>query len=60
MYQLENLTSFESVAIWAVFGIAIIGLLYALVLRNQIMREDKGTEKCRKCGMQFVKALILI
>ena len=48
MYQLENLTSFESIAIWAVFGIAIIGLLYALVLRNQIMREDKGTEKMQE------------
>ncbi len=48
MYQLENLTSFESIAIWAVFGVAILGLLYALILRNQIMREDKGTEKMQE------------
>jgi K(+)-stimulated pyrophosphate-energized sodium pump len=45
---MEGLTSLEQIAIWAVFGIAIIGLLYALLLRNQIMREDKGTEKMQE------------
>lgn len=39
-----GLTLFETVAIWGVLAIAIIGLLYALFLRTQIMREDKGTE----------------
>jgi K(+)-stimulated pyrophosphate-energized sodium pump len=29
--------------IWVVFGIAIIGLLYAIFLRRQILVEDKGT-----------------
>ena len=48
MYAMQGLTSFEQVAIWAVFGIAIIGLLYALFLRNQIMREDKGTAKMQE------------
>ncbi len=48
MYAMQGLTSFEQVAIWAVFGIAIVGLLYALFLRNQIMREDKGTAKMQE------------
>ncbi len=43
-----GLSTFETVAIWGVFGIAIIGLLYAMFLRNQIMREDKGTERMQE------------
>jgi len=45
MYYMQGLTPLEAVAIWAVFGIAIIGLLYAVFLRSQIMREDTGTPK---------------
>jgi K(+)-stimulated pyrophosphate-energized sodium pump len=48
MYAMEGLTSLEIVAIWSVFGVAIVGLLYAVVLRNQIMREDKGTPKMQE------------
>jgi K(+)-stimulated pyrophosphate-energized sodium pump len=48
MYYMQGLTSLEAVAIWVVFGIAIIGLLYAIFLRNQILREDKGTEKMQE------------
>ncbi len=40
-----ELTTFETFAIWSVLGIAIIGLVYALFLRIQIMREDTGTEQ---------------
>jgi K(+)-stimulated pyrophosphate-energized sodium pump len=36
-------TSFEIMAIWSVLFIAILGLGYALLLRSQIMRKDKGT-----------------
>jgi K(+)-stimulated pyrophosphate-energized sodium pump len=43
-----GLTPLESAAIWTVFGIAIIGLLYAVFLRSQILREDKGTEKMQE------------
>ena len=43
-----GLTSLETIAIWAVFGIAIVGLLYAVLLRSQILREDKGTEKMQE------------
>ena len=40
-----NLTAFETVAIWAVLAISIIGLLYAFYLRNQILKEDMGSPK---------------
>ncbi|MBN2198764.1 MAG: sodium-translocating pyrophosphatase [Candidatus Aminicenantes bacterium] len=38
-------TLFETIALWAILGIAVLGLAYALFLRRQVMREDKGTEK---------------
>jgi K(+)-stimulated pyrophosphate-energized sodium pump len=40
-----GLTTFEQVAIWSVLGVAILGLLYAVFLRSQILKEDKGTPK---------------
>jgi len=43
-----GLTQLETVAIWAVFGVAWLGLGYAVFLRAQIMREDKGTEKMQE------------
>jgi K(+)-stimulated pyrophosphate-energized sodium pump len=45
MYGLSN---FEQIAILVVLGIAILGLLYAIFLRSQILKEDKGTEKMLK------------
>src|SRR5215510_14659267 len=43
-----GLTPLETVAIWAVFGVAWLGLAYAVFLRSQIQREDKGTEKMQE------------
>jgi K(+)-stimulated pyrophosphate-energized sodium pump len=43
-----NLTSFEVLAMWAVLGIALLGLLYAIYLRREILAEDKGTEKMQE------------
>ncbi|MFZ5857597.1 MAG: sodium-translocating pyrophosphatase [Chloroflexota bacterium] len=43
-----GLNTFEIVAIWAVFGVAILGLAYAVFLRSQILREDKGTAKMQE------------
>lgn len=40
-----GLNSFEQLAIWSVLGIAILGLLYAIFLRNQVLREDRGSAK---------------
>jgi K(+)-stimulated pyrophosphate-energized sodium pump len=38
-------TPFETIALWTVLGIAVLGLAYALFLRRQIMSEDKGTPR---------------
>ncbi|MFA6142809.1 MAG: sodium-translocating pyrophosphatase [Candidatus Omnitrophota bacterium] len=43
--MLMGLSFFEQIAIWSVLGIALLGLLYALFLRKQILREDKGDAK---------------
>ena len=43
-----GLNLFEQIAIWSVLGVAILGLLYAVFLRHQILREDKGTEKMQE------------
>jgi K(+)-stimulated pyrophosphate-energized sodium pump len=46
--QTLGLTTFEQVAIYAVLGVAVLGLVYAVFLRNQVLREDKGTEKMQE------------
>ncbi|GAB4558392.1 MAG: sodium-translocating pyrophosphatase [Anaerolineae bacterium] len=43
-----HLTPFEVIAVWAVLGTAILGLAYAIFLRNQILREDKGTKEMQE------------
>src|SRR6188474_3675704 len=43
-----GLTPLETTAIWAVFGVALIGLAYAVFLRSQILREDKGTPQMQE------------
>jgi K(+)-stimulated pyrophosphate-energized sodium pump len=43
-----GLNTFEQVAIWSVFSVAILGLLYAIFLRYQILKEDKGTAKMQE------------
>ncbi len=43
--MISGLSVFEQIAIWSILGISILGLLYALFLRKQILREDMGTPK---------------
>jgi len=43
-----GLTPLETIAVWAVLGVAILGLLYAIFLRRQILQEDKGTREMRE------------
>ncbi|MEN8173476.1 MAG: sodium-translocating pyrophosphatase [Chloroflexota bacterium] len=43
-----GLTQFEQIAIWSVLGVSLLGLLYALFLRYQILREDKGSDDMQK------------
>ena len=45
MYGLDT---FEQIAIWTVLGVAILGLLYAVFLRYQVLKEDKGTSEMQK------------
>jgi K(+)-stimulated pyrophosphate-energized sodium pump len=40
-----GLTSFETIAVWLVLLVAILGLLYALFLRRQVLAQPKGTAK---------------
>ena len=42
---MHGMTTFETIAIWSVVGVAILGLAYAIFLRRQILREDKGTQE---------------
>lgn len=48
MLNLANATTFEIVAIWCVLLISFLGLGYALLLRRQIMKYDKGTAKMQE------------
>ncbi|MEM2961312.1 MAG: sodium/proton-translocating pyrophosphatase, partial [Candidatus Bathyarchaeia archaeon] len=43
-----GLSTFEQAAIWSVLVIAILGLLYAIFLRHQILKEDKGTPEMQE------------
>ncbi|HTO22518.1 MAG TPA: sodium-translocating pyrophosphatase [Spirochaetia bacterium] len=49
MSHLLNASPFEMISLWVVLGIAVLGLLYALLLRQQVMRFDTGTS-----GMKLV------
>lgn len=48
MFSLSGATTFETVGIWCVLLIAFLGLGYALMLRRQILKHDKGTEKMQE------------
>jgi len=40
---MHGMTTFETYALFGVLGVAILGLAYAVFLRWQILKEDKGT-----------------
>jgi K(+)-stimulated pyrophosphate-energized sodium pump len=48
MFGSIHATLFEAISIWTVLGIAFMGLGYALLLRFQIMKKDKGTPKMQE------------
>jgi K(+)-stimulated pyrophosphate-energized sodium pump len=43
-----DLSDFELIALFSVLGIAILGLLYAVLLRIQTLREPKGSQKMQE------------
>jgi K(+)-stimulated pyrophosphate-energized sodium pump len=45
---MHGMNTFETYAIFGVLGTALLGLAYALFLRSQIMREDKGTKEMQE------------
>src|SRR3712207_4532639 len=45
---LEGLTAFEQGAVWLVLLIAVLGLVYAFMLRRQILAQDTGTDEMRR------------
>ena len=45
---LEPLSSFEQVAVWVVLAVAVLGLVYAALLRRQILAQDTGTDEMRR------------
>ncbi len=47
MSHLSNASSFEIVSLWVVLGIAVLGLLYALLLRRQVLKFDTGTSQMK-------------
>lgn len=48
MPGLHNASMFEIVSIWIVLCISLLGLGYALLLRTQILKVDKGTQKMQE------------
>jgi K(+)-stimulated pyrophosphate-energized sodium pump len=40
-----GLNQFETIAIWGVLFVSLLGLLYAWFLRRQVLREETGTPK---------------
>ncbi len=45
---MQDLNQLEQIAIYVVLGVAILGLGYAIFLRQQVLREDKGTAKMQE------------
>ncbi|MCK4324681.1 MAG: sodium/proton-translocating pyrophosphatase, partial [Armatimonadetes bacterium] len=46
-------TSFESTILWVVIGSGILGVLYALYLRRDVLSKDPGTERMQQIGAQI-------
>ncbi len=46
-------TSFESTILWVVIGSGVLGVLYALYLRRDVLSKDPGTERMQQIGAQI-------
>ncbi|PDV98599.1 sodium-translocating pyrophosphatase [Candidatus Chloroploca asiatica] len=45
---MEGLDALQQAAVWAVLAISVFGIVYAFVLRAQVLAEDKGTAKMQE------------
>jgi K(+)-stimulated pyrophosphate-energized sodium pump len=45
---MNKLTMFEQSAVWMVLGLSLLGIVYAFILRAQIIAQDKGTERMQE------------
>jgi len=48
MFSRHGLSPFEQIAIIGVLVVAFISLIYAWLLRNNVLKKDKGTEKMQE------------
>jgi K(+)-stimulated pyrophosphate-energized sodium pump len=46
--SMNGLTLFESYAVYTVLGVAILGLAYAFFVRQQVLRQAKGTARMQE------------
>ncbi len=49
----SGMTAFEHGTLWAVLVCGVIGILYALYLRRQVLAADKGTEEMQRIAGQI-------
>lgn len=52
---MQGLDSLQQAAVFVVLGISILGIVYAFILRGQILAQDKGTAKMQEVW-GFIKA----
>ncbi|PDW03882.1 sodium-translocating pyrophosphatase [Candidatus Viridilinea mediisalina] len=48
MHGLDGLDGLQQAAVWTVLAISIFGIVYAFILRSQILAQDTGTDKMRE------------
>ncbi len=51
--EFGEFSPFETAAMWAILGTALIGIGYGLLLRKQVIAEDPGTEKMQEVAKQI-------
>jgi len=51
--DIGQFTTFEWWALWGTLGTAVIGIIYGLMLRSEILAKDPGTEKMQQIAGQI-------
>ena len=53
MEAIGQFTTFETYALWGTLFVAVIGIIYGLKLRNEVLAKDQGTEKMQSIAGQI-------